>query len=155
MTMVFINLPVRDVSASAAFWSALGFGTNPQFSDERTTNVIISESIVLMLLERSRFRDFVTGTIADPRESTGVLHALSAGSREEVDALADAALAAGGSAWLPPQDHGFMYGRSFADPEGHVFEVLWMDPAAVRPADSATDDATEPSAASAAETVGG
>ena len=144
MTMVFINLPVRDVQASAAFWSALGYATNPQFTDERTTNVLLSESIVLMLLERSRFQDFVTGEIADPREATGVLHALSASSRADVDTLVDAALAAGGSAWLPPQDHGFMYGRSFADPEGHVFEVLWMDPAAVAPASP-----------DAADTVGG
>ena len=125
---IFVNLPVRSAAASAAFWNGLGYPTNPLFADERTSNVVLAEDIVLMLLEHSRFADFVTGPIADPAAGTGALYALSADSREAVDALVDGALAAGGSAWLRPTDHGFMYARSFRDLDGHVFEVLWMDP---------------------------
>ena len=127
MRMIFVNLPVQDVTASRAFWTALGFEADERFSDERTVAVPLADAIVVMLLERSRFADFVTGPVADPRQGTGALHALSADSREEVDALADRALAAGAGTWLPPQDHGIMYGRSFQDPDGHVWEVIWMD----------------------------
>lgn len=128
---IFVNLPVRSAAASAAFWNGLGYPTNPQFADERTSNVVLSDDIFLMLLEPERFADFITGPIADPTAATGALYALSADSREAVDALADGALAAGGSAWQPPMDQGFMYGRSFRDLDGHVFEVVWMDPAVV------------------------
>ena len=131
MTMIFVNLPVRDVSAAQAFWNGLGYATDPRFHDDRATNIIIDENIWLMLLDRSRFAEFVTGEVADPRQATGVLVALSADSRGAVDALVDKALATGASPWLPTQDHGFMYGRSFQDPEGHVVEVMWMDVAAV------------------------
>ncbi len=129
MSKIFVNLVVKDVSVSAEFWTRLGFGSNPQFSDERSTNVILSDDIFLMLLERSRFADFVTGPVGDPTSGTSALYALSRDSREAVDELADAALAAGASPWKPAMDHGFMYGRSFQDPDGHVWELMWMDPA--------------------------
>jgi uncharacterized protein len=138
MTMIFVNLPVRDLAAARTFWNGLGYATKPEFSDERATNIVIDENIWLMLLDRSRFAEFTTGPVADPREATGVLVALSADSREDVDALVDKALATGASAWLPTQDQGFMYGRSFQDPEGHVVEVMWMDVSAVPGGDDAT-----------------
>ena len=138
MTMIFVNLPVRDVQAAQAFWNGLGYETNPQFTDERTTNVKIDENIWLMLLEHSRFADFTRGPVADPREATGVLVALSADSREAVDDLVDRALAAGAGDWLPAQDAGPMYGRSFQDPDGHVIEVVWMDVAAATDAGALT-----------------
>lgn len=127
MRMIFVNLPVQDATTTRAFWTSLGFTVDERFSDERTVSVVVSDAIVLMLLERSRFADFVTGPVADPRQGTGALHALSADSREEVDELVDRALAAGAGAWLPAMDHGIMYGRSFQDPDGHVWEVVWMD----------------------------
>ena len=130
MTMIFVNLPVADVKASQAFWHALGYTTDPRFTDERSTNIQISDSIVLMLLEHSRFADFINGPIADPAAGTPALYALSAESREAVDTLVDAAMAAGATDWKPVQDMGFMYGRSFRDLDGHVFEVMWMDVAA-------------------------
>ena len=129
MTMLFV-LVVRTVRAAAAFWAELGLPSDPRFQDERTSNVVVDDNIVVMLLEHSRFQDFVTGPIADPQSATAALYCLSADRREDVDALADRALAAGASAWQPAQDHGFMYGRSFADPDGHVWEVMWMDVAA-------------------------
>lgn len=130
MTMIFVNLPVRDVQAAQVFWNGLGYETNPMFTGERTANVKIDENIWLMLLEHSRFADFTRGAVADPREATGVLVALSADSRDAVDDLVDPALAAGAGDWLPAQDAGFMYGRSSQDPDGHVIEVVWMDVAA-------------------------
>lgn len=143
MAMLFINLPVRDVRAAAAFWARLGFTTDPRFADERTTNVVIDDNIVVMLLEHSRFADFITGPVADPSAGTAALYCLSAESRDAVDALTEAALVAGASPWMPAQDQGFMYGRSFADPDGHVWEVMWMDvAAATAPADATAADAT-------------
>ena len=125
--MLFVNLPVRDVQAAAAFWAALGFSSDPRFCDERTTNVVLEDGVVVMLLERSRFAEFVPGRVADPAAGPGALYALSVDGRDAVDALADQALAAGAQPWRPAQDHGFMYGRSFADPDGHVWEVMWME----------------------------
>jgi uncharacterized protein len=125
--MVFLNLPVSDLAASRAFYAGLGFSFNDQFSDENTTSVVVDENIVVMLLTRERFADFVTGPIGDPSAATTQLTALSAGSREEADDLLARALASGGKPWKPAQDHGFMYGVSFTDPDGHVFEVMWMD----------------------------
>lgn len=129
--MIFVNLPVADLAASRAFYAALGFGFNEQFSDDGATYAVVEQNIALMLLTRPRFEDFLAGPIGDPQAATSVLVALSADSREEVDRLADAALAAGGTPWKDAQDHGFMYGRSFRDPSGNVLEVMWMDAAAV------------------------
>ena len=127
MRSLFVNLPVQDVAASRDFFGKLGFDFNDQFSDERTACLVVADNISVMLLEHSRFADFVDGEIADARTSTEVLLALSADSRDDVDRLADTALASGGGEWKPAQDHGFMYGRSFTDPDGHVWETVWMD----------------------------
>ena len=134
MRWIFVNLPVTDLAAAKAFYGGLGFGFNEQFSDERTASVVVADNIVVMLLTRDRFADFVPDAdrIGDPSRSTTVLNALSAGSREEADELLARALASGGKPWMPAQDHGFMYGVSFADPDGHVWEAVWMDPTAVQ-----------------------
>ncbi|MPQ98853.1 glyoxalase [Modestobacter sp. I12A-02628] len=131
MTAIFINLQVRDAQAARTFWNGLGYPTDEKWADERTSNATISEHIVLMLLETERFADFVTGPVADAAAGTRAIYCLSADSREAVDALADKALASGGGDWQPAQDHGFMYGRSFTDPDGHVWEVMHMDLSAV------------------------
>jgi predicted lactoylglutathione lyase len=126
---IFVNLPVADLGASRAFFGALGFTFNEQFSDGSTACLVIEQNIFAMLMTPERFDDFVTGEVADPRKTTEVLLALSADSRDEVDRLKAAALAHGGAEWKPDQDHGFMYGCSFTDPDGHVWEAVWMDPA--------------------------
>jgi predicted lactoylglutathione lyase len=128
---IFVNLPVTDLERAKAFYAGLGFTFNEQFSDERTASVVIEENIVVMLLTRDRFADFVPGEVGDPAQATSVLNALSASSREEVDDLLARALASGGKPWQPAQDHGFMYGTSFTDPDGNVWEAIWMDPAAI------------------------
>ena len=132
MRMIFVNLPVTDRDRAKSFYDALGFRYNEQFSDERCASFLIEENIAVMLLTRERFADFVTGQVGDPAQATSVLNCLSAGSRQEVDDLVATAIAAGGKPWQPAQDHGFMYGGSFADPDGNVWEVVWMDPAHVR-----------------------
>jgi predicted lactoylglutathione lyase len=130
--MIFVNLPVTDLERARAFYGGLGFTFNEQFSDERTASVVIEENIVAMLLTRDRFADFVPGAVGDPAQATSVINALSAGSREEADDLYARAVASGGKAWQPAQDHGFMYGTSFTDPDGNVWEATWMDPAAIQ-----------------------
>ena len=132
MRMIFINLPVEDVETARTFYAALGFTLNPMFSDEHTASMVIEENIVVMLLRRDRFQDFVTGAISDARQSTEVLNCLSAQSREEVDEMLAKALASGGKPWQPVMDQGPMYGASFQDPDGHVWEVMHMDLPAVQ-----------------------
>ncbi len=141
MRMIFVNLPVKSVAASRKFFGALGFTFNEQFSNETTTAMVVEENIVVMLLEHARFRDFIQGEISDPAKGVEVLTCLSAGSRAEVEDTMTKALAAGAAPWMPPQDHGFMYGHSFRDLDGHVWEVMWMDPAAVAPAEVAHAEA--------------
>ncbi|MFA4926980.1 MAG: VOC family protein [Patulibacter sp.] len=135
--MIFVNLPVQDLPATKAFFSALGFGFEEKFTDEHAACMIVSEQAFVMLLTRERFADFAKKPIADAHQTTEAMFALSAENREEVDQLADAALAAGGSPANEPQDYGFMYGRSFQDLDGHVWEVVWMSAEAVEagPAD--------------------
>ena len=128
-TAIFVNLPVSDLERSKAFFTALGYTINPQFSDETCASVVFSDTIYAMLLSEARFKDFTPRTVVDARTSTEAIVCLGATSRADVDRIADAALASGGSRVLDPQDHGFMYGRSFADPDGHIWEVMWMDPA--------------------------
>ena len=127
--MIFINLPVADLAATKAFYTGLGFSLNPQFSDEQTACVVISDTIVVMALQRERFADFVTGSVGNPAASTTVINCLSAESRDEVDDLVSRALANGGKPWLDKMEQGPMYGHSFTDPDGHVWEVLHMDQA--------------------------
>ncbi|PTV72819.1 VOC family protein [Agrobacterium pusense] len=126
MRMIFVNLPVKNIETSRAFFTALGFTFNPEYSDDRTLCMIVEENIFVMLLQEERFRDFINGDIADAKRSTEVLTCLSAGSREEIDRMIEAALASGGSRWKPVQDHGFMYAGSFQDPDGHVWELVHM-----------------------------
>jgi len=131
MRMIFVNLPVADISQTKAFFDALGFSFNPMFSDENTLCLVIEENIFAMLMTKARFADFVTQPIADATQSTQVLLALSADSREAVDEMLNKAFANGAKPWKPVNDLGFMYGGSFQDPSGHVWECVWMDPAAV------------------------
>jgi predicted lactoylglutathione lyase len=133
MRMIFVNLPVKSVEASRRFFGALGFTFNAQFSDANTASMVIEENIVAMLLEEDRFQGFITGEISDTAKGKEVLIALSCASRAEVEETQAKAIAAGARPWMPPQDHGFMYGTSFQDLDGHVWELVWMDPAAVQP----------------------
>ncbi|MFC9791451.1 VOC family protein [Streptomyces sp. NPDC057695] len=132
--MIFVNLPVKSVDASRAFFEKLGFSHNPLFSDATTTCVVFSDTIFAMLLEEEKFRSFMAPgkEISDATKATEVLVTLSAESREKCDELADAALAAGGTPAKDALDMGFMYGRSFTDLDGHHWEVFWMDPAATQ-----------------------
>ena len=130
--MIFINLPVADVRASTAFYEALGATRNEMFSNETTSSMVISDAITVMLLAHERWRDFSSRKIPNAKESAQVLLCLSRDSREACDAAVEAAVTAGGTADpTPKQDLGFMYGRSFDDPDGHIWEVVWMDMAAV------------------------
>ncbi|MFJ1841654.1 VOC family protein [Streptomyces sp. NPDC088146] len=129
--MIFVNLPVKNLETTKAFFGKLGFSCNPQFSDENTACLVISDTIFAMLLTEPRFKEFTRKEITDSSKSTEVILALSAESRARVDELVDTALASGGSPANEPVDHGHMYGRSFQDPDHHIWEVMWMDPAAV------------------------
>lgn len=128
---LFVNIPVSDLQRSIGFFEALGFGFNPRFTDATATCMLVGEDAYFMLLTRDRFTAFSKRPPGDPRMETNALFAISAGSRGEVDELVRKAVAAGGSHAAEPQDHGFMYGWSFYDPDGHHWEVFWMDPAAV------------------------
>jgi len=126
--MIFINLPVTDLAASAKFYEALGCEKNAQFSDENATSMVWSDAITFMLLKRDYFATFTSRPVADPKDAVGVLLALSCDSREDVDKTAEAAGAAGGKLDVrEPQDLGFMYQRAVEDPDGHTFELAHMD----------------------------
>lgn len=131
--MIFVNLPVRNLDASKAFYEALGFTINPQFTDETAACVVISETIHVMLLTHDKMRQFTTKDIADASKTTEVLIALSAETRDEVDSLVGKAVKAGGRVVREPNDYGFMYQHAFEDPDGHIWEVVWMDPNALPP----------------------
>lgn len=129
--MIFVNLPVTDLTKSVAFYEALGFTSNPQFSDETAASVVWSEAIHVMLLTHDKWKGFTDRPIPD-RGSSEVSLALSLDSKDDVDAMIEAAAAHGGTADVNPvQDHGFMYGRDLLDPDGHVWGPFWMDPAAM------------------------
>jgi hypothetical protein len=129
--MIFVNLPVADLSKSRAFLEALGAVNEPRFTDETAACMTISDSIHVMLLTHDKFRQFTPRPIADANVASEVLLCLSADSRESVDTAVSRAEAAGGTADpAPQQDYGVMYGRSVADPDGHIWEIMWMDPAA-------------------------
>jgi uncharacterized protein len=125
--MIFVNLPVADVAASTAFYTGLGFSRDPRFSDEACSCIVVSQTIFVMVLRCDRFADFVAGRVGDARQSTSVINCLTAGSRAEVDELVSSALAHGGRPWLDKVEDGPLYGHSFADPDGHAWEVLHMD----------------------------
>lgn len=129
--MIFVNLPVADLPKAMAFYAALGFTNNPHFTDETAACMVWSESIHVMLLTHDKWRVFTSRPIP-PTTSSEVMLALAFESRDAVDGIAGAAKAHGGTADVnPAQDHGFMFSRSLADPDGHVWEAFWMDPAAV------------------------
>ena len=124
---ITVSLPVADLKSSRAFYSALGFVDNPQFSDETAAFMVWSESINVMLLTHAKWRAFTTRPIP-PKTSSEVALTVSCDSREEVDAMNTSAFTNGGTADINPvQDHGFMYGRDFADPDGHDWGAMWMD----------------------------
>ena len=126
--LIFINLPVRDLPRSIAFYEALGAWKNEQFTAHTAACMVLSETIHVMLLTHDKFRQFTPKTIADARETTEVLICMSADSRNAVDDTTARAGAAGGVIDPgPKQDYGFMYGRSFEDLDGHIWEVMWMD----------------------------
>jgi predicted lactoylglutathione lyase len=126
--MLFVNLAVKDLDKSVGFFTKLGFTFDPRFTDETATAMIVNEQAVVMLLVESKFKEFTKKELADPAAQTEAIVAVSAESREDVDRFADKALEAGGSPANDPIDMGFMYGRSFQDPDGHIWEAVWMDP---------------------------
>ncbi|AND67856.1 glyoxalase [Dyella thiooxydans] len=132
--LIFINLPVKDLERSKAFYEALGAGNNPAFSDDTAACMVFSDTIHAMLLTHEKWRQFTSKPIVDAHANAQVLLCLSADSRDEVSSLVAKASSAGGKADpTPVQDYGFMYGRSFEDPDGHIWEVMWMDPNAIPP----------------------
>lgn len=126
-TQIFINLPVKDLQKSITFFTHLGFTFNPQFTDENATSMIVGENIYVMLLVESRFQEFTKKPISDAKTSTEVLICIDAPSRDAVDTMVKNAVAAGGRIYADPMDHGWMYGHSFEDLDGHQWEVAYMD----------------------------
>lgn len=131
-TKIFVNLPVRDLSASIDFFSRLGYSFDPQFTTDDAGCLVISDDICVLLQTREHFQTFTSKPVADAETSTEAILALSVDSRQQVDELADRALAAGGRPANEPQDQGFLYGRSFQDLDGHQWEVLYLDQAALQ-----------------------
>lgn len=125
--MIFVNLPVADLDAAKSFYEAIGAVNNPQFTDETAACMVFSETIHVMLLTHEKFAQFTPKAIADAKAVSEVLICISADSREGVDDITDKAIAAGGREPREPQDYGFMYGRSFEDLDGHIWEPMWMD----------------------------
>ena len=131
--MIFVNLPVTDLARAIAFYEALGFTNNPQFSDDAGACMVWSEAIYFMILTHAKWKTFTSRPIPDSGCSEVSL-ALTCDDRDEVNRLVEAGAASGGTADVnPPEDHGFMYQRTVADPDGHIWEPFWMDPAAAAP----------------------
>lgn len=131
--LIFVNLPVSDVARATRFYEAVGATLNPKFSNDEASCMVFSDTIHAMLLSHDFYRTFTAKEIADTRRTSAVLICVSADSRAEVDRVVETAAGAGGAADPnPAHDHGFMYGRSFEDPDGHLWEVMWMDPEAAR-----------------------
>ena len=129
---LFVNLAVKDLERAVEFFTGLGFSFDPRFTDEQATCMIVGEDAYVMLLVEDRFKDFTKKELADPRTQTEAIVAFSADSRTEVDELAEKALASGATAANEPIEMGdFMYGRSFHDPDGHLWELVWMDVSAI------------------------
>ena len=129
--MIFVNLPVTDIKRSTAFYESVGAVKNDKFCDGSTSCMVFSDTIFAMIMTHDKFRQFTPKAVADARTTSEVLICLSADSREDVDAIVEKAAAAGGTLDPgPKQDFGFMYGRSFEDPDGHIWEIMWMDVAA-------------------------
>ena len=125
--LIFVNLPVADLARAKAFYEAVGARNEPMFTDETAACMVFSETIHVMLLTHDKYRMFTSKAIADARETSEVLIAITLESRAEVDDIAEKAVAAGGREARPAEDHGWMYSRAFEDPDGHVWEPVWMD----------------------------
>jgi predicted lactoylglutathione lyase len=133
MQMIFVNLPVADLARSKAFYEAIGFTNNKQFTDDTAACMVLSEAICVMLMTHAKWAGFTSKTIPNAKTSAQVLLCISRGNRKAVDATVEAAIKAGGTADpTPTQDLGFLYGRSFEDLDGHIWETMWMDPAALK-----------------------
>ena len=130
--MLFVNVPVADVERSTAFFTQLGFSFNPMFTDETAACMLVGGQACVMLLSHEKFAQFSKLPMADPRTHALALYCFSVSARDEVDSVAKAALAAGGTEADGPEDHGFMYSRSFFDLDGHGWQVMWMDPVAAQ-----------------------
>ena len=130
-TKIFVNLPVRNLNVSVEFFSKLGFSFNQQFTDETATCMIVTDDIFVMLLTEERFKSFTPKEICDAKKYTEVLVCLSLESRARVDEMVRKAVVAGGATYNEPQDHGFMYGHGFQDLDGHIWELIYMEPSAV------------------------
>ena len=128
---IFVNLPVKDLDKSKEFFTRLGFSFDEQFTDEKAACLVIGENIYSMLLTEPFFKTFIKKEISDAKKSTEVLIGIDVESREQVDELVKKALEAGGTVYREPQDHGWMYGHSFADLDGHQWEVMYMDESAM------------------------
>ena len=131
-TKVFVNLPVKDLKKSMKFFGTLGYSFNPQFTDDTAACMIISDDIYAMLLTHAKFKQFTPKAICDATRSTEVLIALSCESRQHVDDLVRKATSAGGSVYAERKDYGFMYQHGFQDPDGHIWELIYMEPGAVK-----------------------
>jgi predicted lactoylglutathione lyase len=129
---IFVNLAVEDLGRAVEFFTQVGFSFDPRFTDEQATCMIVSEEAFVMLLVEDRFKDFTKKELCDSTTHTEAILAVSAESRAQVDELVQKALEAGGQPANEPMDHGFMYGSSFQDPDGHLWEVIWMDPSALQ-----------------------
>jgi len=129
-TKIFVNLPVKSLKKSIEFFTNLGFTFNPRFTDETATCMIVAEDIFVMLLTEEKSRTFTPKKICDATQSTEVLVCLSFESRGKVDEMVRTAVAAGGATYNEPQDHGFMYGHGFQDLDGHIWELIFMEPSA-------------------------
>jgi len=132
ITNIFVNLPVKDLNKTVEFFTKLGFTFNPQFTDENATCMIVGKDVFVMLLVEKFFKTFTKKEISDTTKNTEAIVALSAQSREEVDQMMDKVLGAGGREARDPQDHGWMYGRSFEDINGHLWEIFYMDESAMK-----------------------
>ena len=130
--MIFVNLPVKDLPASERFFGELGFGFESQFTDDTAACMVISEDIYAMLLTHAKFKEFTPNAICDATKSTEVLVCLSCEDREQVAELTRKALAASGKRYSEPKDHGFMIQDGFQDLDGHIWELIYMDPAAIK-----------------------
>ena len=131
-TQIFVNLPVKDLSRTVQFFKKIGFAFNPQFTDENATCMIINDNIFVMLLVEKFFKSFTKKEICDTTKDTEVIIALSTDSREKVDEMMQNVFEAGGKESREPQDHGWMYGRSFQDINGHLWEIIYMDEKALK-----------------------
>jgi hypothetical protein len=129
---IYVNLPVKDLKKTIEFFTKLGFTFNPQFTDENATCMIIGEDSFVMLLVEKFFKTFTKKETCDTSKNTEVIMAITAENREKVDQLINKVIAAGGKESRAPQDHGWMYGRSFEDIDGHLWEVFWMDESAIK-----------------------